>query len=325
MKIYSIAIHVFFIHSFSIFTVLANPDLKSELATLQEKLKILDDQLKLIPTPTPTPPKPAPTPLTINDYYETIVKKAPGEVYSFIEQLKISTFGDKNFNKVKLNEWNTFLKAAELYFVQPTILEDFYKQNLLIYKNQLENLQQITNSLIPLRKMDPNFVKNQFDIYLKSINEIMRTAQENIVKDPIKSSAVKAWEEKYKNKKATSVFPKIDEFIAEHLLNPTMGTILKYKDEKIPEIYAVDDILEKLTQVIYVEENTLFLLRNTNRLNKSKDILSSLYKKYPYSGKLYPYVQAKFADSKDKPSMIILAIADSLRGALEAFKKQLVR
>lgn len=318
---------VFFVQSFSTFSALAN--LKEDLAKLQQQLKTLNQHLEQFPkpTPTPTPPTPTPTPKTAPISVRDIETSSNENLIQIINGLGVRVFGTtQSYFQEGTQEgelWNSLLKAVDEYFEHPTGLEDTYKKNLSTYQDYLTQLQNIASFLDSIiknfqdrEKLLPQTSEN-VEKKLIEANTILSSVFNNVIEHKTTEENITTWENKLENKEPTDVFPKIDQFLTDYLANRSMETITKYESGK----FAVENILEKLAKVIYLEEQKRWRSKKKNRLTQSKEVFKDINSKYP--GKPYGYARAKLYDTKDKPSVIIYSIVVWLYNALTHLKKDI--
>ena len=264
---------------------------------------------------------------------EDIGEKTTSEVYKVITGLQVRTFGSGSYLDKGLSEfdlWNSLLKAVGGYLDNPQGLEEIYKKNLPKYKNDFNNLKKVNAWLdstikeIQEKGLSDQFnqvVQKQIQTNLNDTNEIIQFSFKNVAQDPARGELISTWESKLKGQSIKDIFPKVDDFLKQYTSAKSNEERTNIISTYVKGKFAVSDVLEKLTKIIYLEDKKSFLTRNKKRLNQSKAVLKDISNQYP--DETYPYKMSKFSDSNDKPSVIIIGVADSLRGALEHFQKNL--
>lgn len=279
---------------------------------------------------------------------QDIASKSSMDVYNVINGLGIQTFStDKSYVQVgleKFDQWTSVLEAAGGYFsTQKNIDPTYYNpkdpnsyllklQSITAWLNQtIKDIQQgtITSSK---RAQIQTSLENQ----LKDTDKIINYAFNKIVEDKSTGPQFTAWVSNLKGKTSADVFPNLDTFLKDYLdaksrdIQVAKG-LLGYEDPQIyyeyrqgvinkyekTGKYQIDNVLEKLREVIYIEEQKWI----KGDLSNLKAVFRDINAQFP--GKLYPYTSAKFSDTKDKASIIILGIAQALDGALLHLHKDL--
>ncbi len=161
-------------------------------------------------------------------------------------------------------------------------------------------------------------VKTKIDASLKKTATMVGKSLDTIDK---KTPVPDVWKQELKGKKVKDVFPKIDKFIKDYMAAKTRDkkerTIKQYDTGK----FFIESITGKLERAIYIEQQKSIITRNKKRLADAKETLKDVRKQFPRV--VSPLMLAKLGIVTDKASMIILAQAEALRGALEVLKKEL--
>lgn len=282
------------------------------------------------------------------------------QVRTFSTDKPYSAIWMKKDQRAEFDLWVDLLEAATDYLKNPEGLATKYKHDLITYQGYLSKLSNDTIWLDLAIRGEISFKQSEIETKLADINIIMKTAFNNIDKEKPKSTKdssfgkwVKLIQNKYNDGKnitiinidkvIAKIFPKpltLEKFLTEYLAAMSRDKkiakdYLGYEDPHIyyenrqnvintyeqvkskNDKYQIDRILERLRQVIYLEDQKFF----KGDLSKQKAVLRDIKNQYPNI--LDSYINAKFSDSQDKLSKIIIGIADSLYGALEHFQKDI--
>lgn len=275
-----------------------------------------------------------------------IESKSADEIYKVINGLGIRTFStDKSYIKVGLSEfnlWSQLLVAAGQYLSKQNDIPSVYynPKNPDSYFFKLRDISAWLNKIIKdlqQGKISGLQVEGILQKQLNDTDNILNVAFTKIVEDSTQGPQFSRWTNTIKKKNINDIFPDLGTFLKKYtsakstdieIAKGFMGytePIIYYayrqaiidKYEK-PGKYQIEKFLEKLRQVIYLEENKWF----RRYLSQLKAVFRDINAQFP--GTLYPFVIAKFSDTNDKASIIILGIAQALNGALLHFQKDLM-